>query len=92
MGGRGVLEDGTVIFDALATITREEAFKVFGTILEAPEAEIAFADSADISSWAVAGISKCVSSGLIKGYEDNTLRPRATISRAEMASLLMRMG
>lgn len=92
MGGRGTLEDGSVIFDASATITREEAFKVFGTILESPETEVTFADSADISSWAMVGISKCVSAGLIKGYEDNTLRPRATISRAEMASLLMRMG
>ncbi len=92
MGGRGTLEDGSVIFDAGATITREEAFKVFGTILEAPETEITFADSADISSWAMSGISKCICAGLIKGYEDNTLRPRATISRAEMASLLMRMG
>ena len=29
--------------------------------------------------------------GLVKGYEDNTLRPTATATRAEVAAIMQRM-
>ena len=37
-------------------------------------------------------ISKCVAAGAVNGYEDNTIRPKNTISRAEMATLLSKLG
>ncbi len=92
MNGRGTLEDGTVIFDANATITREEACKVLGIILPETEAvEIAFSDADSISAWAVDGIISCIDAGIIKGFTDGTVRPRSNISRAEFAVMLGRL-
>ncbi len=91
MSGRGITEDGTLIFDADAPITREEAFKVIGSILTATEADIGFADRSEISDWAVSGIAECVGAGIISGYGDNTIRPKATITRAELAIMLCRI-
>lgn len=91
MSGRGTLEDGTVVFDAGATITREEAFKVIGSLLKSSSGSIDFADASDISSWAAAGVAKCVGAGIVSGYGDNTIRPKATITRAEFAAMLSKM-
>jgi len=92
MSGRGVKEDGTVIFDASATITRQEACKVLGSLITAETSELTFTDSADIPDWAAEGIAKCVSGGIIGGYDDGTVRPGATVTRAEFATMLSRMG
>ncbi len=92
MNGRATLEDGTVLFDANATITREEACKVLGIILpETESAEITFSDADSISSWAVDGIASCIASGIIKGFTDGTVRPHSNISRAEFAVMLSRL-
>lgn len=91
MSGRGTLEDGTVLFDADATITREEAFKVIGSLLNSASGSIDFADASEISNWAASGIAKCVGAGIVSGYGDNTIRPGATITRAELASMLAKM-
>ena len=92
MSGRGVTDDGKVIFDAGATITREEAFKVIGSLVDAREGELSFTDSNKIADWAKSGIAKCIAKGIISGYEDNTVRPKANISRAEFATILSKMG
>ncbi len=92
MNGRATLEDGTVIFDANATITRQEVCKVLGVILpEAESSEIAFVDSASIAEWALDGVTKCIGAGIIKGFTDGTVRPGAEISRAEFAVMLGRI-
>ena len=92
MSGRGVLENGTVVFDANATITREEAFKFIGTIITASESDISFTDADSISDWAKSGVAECVGAGIVSGYGDNTIRPKATITRAELATILGRMS
>ena len=92
MNGYGVDENGVTIFRADAAITRQEAFKVIGLLLDNDGALLKFADNAAIADWAYEGIAKCVASGAVRGYEDNTIRPQATISRAEMAAILARLG
>ncbi len=92
MSGRGTLDDGTVIFDAGATITREEVCKVLGGLITGEFAAdmTVFSDSPSISPWALDGIAKCIGAGVVKGFTDSTIRPQAKISRAEIAAMLMR--
>lgn len=49
-----------------------------------------FTDAASVSDWAKESVEWAVGSGLIGGYEDSTLRPQGTTTRAEVASVLQR--
>ena len=75
-------------------MSRAEVLQVLGALL-AEKAELSlttsFADDADIPDWARTNITRIVGYGLISGFEDNTLRPGAVISRAEIAALLVRI-
>lgn len=50
-----------------------------------------FADVSLVPDWAMEGVSWCVSNGVIRGFEDNTIGPLRSISRAELATVLMRI-
>lgn len=91
MNGYGT-ENGVTLFGANDSLTREAALKVLGSLLDNDGIALKFADVQDISDWAFDGISKCVAAGAVNGYEDNTIRPKNTISRAEMATLLSKLG
>ena len=91
MNGYGT-ENGVTIFGANDSLTREAALKVLGSLLDNDGTALKFADVQNISDWAYDGISKCVAVGAVNGYEDNTIRPKNTISRAEMATLLSKLG
>ncbi len=92
MSGRGVDQNGTVIFDPNATITRQEAFKVIGALLDTEGTALEFPDASAVADWAYEGVSKCVGAGIVSGRSDGTLAPMATITRAEFAALLTRIG
>ena len=47
-----------------------------------------FADNKDIPEWAKKPIKILVSSGLLRGYDDNTVKPRNTVTRAEAITML----
>ncbi|MBT2290968.1 cadherin-like beta sandwich domain-containing protein [Paenibacillus albidus] len=49
-----------------------------------------FKDRESIRPWAQAAISQAVEQGIATGYEDGKFRPGSSISRAEMAVLMMR--
>ncbi len=49
-----------------------------------------FADSADIAPKYAADFEKAVSNGLIRGYDDGTLRPKDNITRVEALAILAR--
>lgn len=51
---------------------------------------LGFADADDISSYAISAMNWAVGTGLIKGYENNTVRPLNNATRAEAATLLQR--
>lgn len=92
MSGRGTGDDGTVVFDPNATITRQEAFKVIGALVDAAATELTFTDSADIADWALEGMTSCVGAGLVSGYDDGSVRPTATITRSELSAVLAKLG
>ncbi len=51
---------------------------------------LGFVDADEISEYAISAMNWAVGQNLIKGYEDNTVRPANNITRAEMATVLQR--
>ncbi|CAK4841906.1 unnamed protein product [Aphanomyces euteiches] len=49
-----------------------------------------FIDQDQIPTWATNMVSQAVEIGILQGYLDGSLRPMQTVSRAEMASMLVR--
>ncbi len=88
-------DDGT--FQPNTAITREQlaailrnyaAYKGLDTSASGDLSTYTDADS--VSDWAKESVEWVVGSGLIGGYEDSTLRPQGTTTRAEVASVLQR--
>ena len=50
----------------------------------------AFVDNASISWWAREGVNTACAKGIVKGYEDQTVRPQGTATRAEAVTMLLR--
>ncbi len=83
----GGYEDNT--FRPDNEVTREEAAAMFQRAYQVnSHGLITFADSDQISAWATTAISAMVGTGIINGYEDNTFRPAASITRAEVVKIL----
>ncbi|MFC3800875.1 InlB B-repeat-containing protein [Cohnella sp. GCM10012308] len=82
--------DGT--FKPNRTVTRAEFAVMLANSLklEVEGARLTFSDAAKIPSWAREAIAQAVKADIITGYEDGTFRPNATITRAEMASMIAR--
>ena len=57
---------------------------------EIASGELSFADSAEVSDWARDSIAHAVEIGVMTGYTDNTVRPKANITRAETFALVNR--
>lgn len=78
-------------------ITREEAASVAARVAEQKgakkdNADITFTDEDDISNWAKdAHVKDAVLYGIIKGYDTGEFKPKANITRAEAAQILLRM-
>ena len=88
-------DDGT--FQPNAAITREQMaailrnyaqYKGFDTSTSGDLST--YSDAASVSDWAQESVEWMVGSGLLGGYDDNTLRPQGTTTRAEVASVLQR--
>jgi len=74
------------------TVSRDEfvAMIVKALKLEGAGAALDFADAGSIQPWAKPYIAQAFESGLISGYADRTFRPKASISRVELAVLTVR--
>ena len=88
-------DDGT--FQPNAAITREQMAAILrnyaaykGMDVTAVGDLSAYTDAASVSDWAKDSVQWMVGSGLLGGYEDGTLRPHGTTTRAEVASVLQR--
>lgn len=53
--------------------------------------EIKFADNGNIPDWAAQSVKNLVGYGIVKGFEDNTLRPYDGITKAQAAEMLWQM-
>ena len=94
-----LIVDGMKIGDMILPddpITREEAATIAAKVAEAKKAdkedvEINFSDDAQISGWAYDDVKAAASYGIIKGYDTGDFKPKATITRAEAAQILLRL-
>ena len=95
--------DGT--FKPNSPITREEAAKIIATLISDGDTILGtdadgnaihkdvvtrFADDKDISVWADESVEALHNGKIIKGYEDNTFRPKENIRRGEAAAIINR--
>ena len=55
------------------------------------DVEINFDDSKNIPGWAMQSVKNLVGYGIIKGFEDNTLRPYDNITKAQTAEMIYQM-
>ncbi len=53
--------------------------------------KLAFADARNIPDWAMQSVKNLVGYGIIKGFEDNTLRPYDNITKAQTAEMIYQM-
>ena len=81
--GDGTFQSGNVITREEFTAILERASNIAETNIE-----LAFADKDDIYYWAVESVRKVSSVGIVRGYEDNTFRPKNFVTRAEVATML----
>ena len=75
-----------------ASVTREQVFtmisRAFGLYAKDPEGWNGFSDSDACSGYSKNAISALCERGIVSGYPDGTLRPKALITRAELAQLI----
>ncbi|MCG9966447.1 S-layer homology domain-containing protein [Pelotomaculum terephthalicicum JT] len=55
------------------------------------ETGLDFKDAGIVPDWARASMARVVSAGIIRGYEDGSLKPGANLTRAEIAVLITRL-
>ncbi len=85
-------DDGS--FKPNQEMTREEAFVILyravkdQLIVASGAAKPSFADESGVSSWAKEALAALAEAGIIKGYEDGSIRPKEKITRAEIASIV----
>jgi len=85
----GGYDDGT--FKPNASITRAEATAMLMRWLRLPAGQESNFTDVDSTYWAYNAINTAATMGIVGGYDDNTFRPRASISRAELTALLSRV-
>lgn len=76
--------------DPLSTITRSEAATIVARTQPQGLFKITFdaSDKSDIPAWAEDGITTLITLGAMKGYEDGSLKPLNTLTKAEAAKIL----
>lgn len=82
----GIAQDGQIYFGANNSLMRVEALMMVNNAIN-PEYEsnidLDFADTDTIPAWALQAVKNMEGYGLIKGFDDNTLRPYSLISKAQ---------
>ncbi|MDO4280387.1 MAG: DUF1533 domain-containing protein [Peptococcaceae bacterium] len=78
-----------------ANITRQEALAVLARAFAIEDVDASaldkFSDGDDVANWAKKTVAAMVQAGYINGYEDGTLNPKGTITRAEFAAIMDNM-
>lgn len=75
------------------TLTREQmaSMLVRAAGLTTSGTPVSFSDTAQVSSWSLPSLQTAVSSGLMNGYTDGTVKPQGLTTRAEAATVLSRL-
>ncbi len=88
---KGNARSDGIYFNPKANITRQEVMVMFARMfnLNGTYDLSEFSDAGDIASWAKSGVEAVVASGLIVG-SNGRLNPKASITRAELATMISR--
>lgn len=82
--------NGRVYFEPNSQITRAEAITILSRIL--PENmgrdKLQYKDLNNIPLWSADAFKKLNTAGLISGYDDNTIKPQNSVTRAEAVTML----
>ena len=87
---------GQVADESETAASREYAAAAFlrlaeGLAVPAEESALeAFSDASEVHVWYRSELAAAVSAGILRGYEDGTLRPQGTVRRVEALVLLSR--
>ena len=84
-------------FSPSGDLTREQLATILFRYAEAKGYDVSaaadlsgFPDAGDIQDYAMEALSWAVAEGLLQGFEDDSLRPGGTATRAQIATILMR--
>lgn len=87
--GEHFAPNDSITREQLATITANFMVRLYDGVTPT---ELSFSDVTSISDWAVSGVSYCTAAGLVGGFEDNTFRPAARATRAQVAAIMQRLA
>ncbi|OAS17909.1 endo-1,4-beta-xylanase [Paenibacillus oryzisoli] len=84
-------EDGTFVPND--NITREQMAVILARAAQLASStnSLDYKDSGDVSAWAQGPIAALTTKGILNGYEDGTLKPKAYSTRAEAAVIVIRI-
>jgi len=87
---KGRLVDGKRVFGANEQITREEACAILGRMLgdTVKPKRVYFTDRDSVAKYAAGYLDILADMHVLKGYEDDTFRPKRLITREEAASMI----
>ena len=90
----GMPSDAGIAFKPNLTLTRQEAATMLGRLFEQGYAvpELSYADAADIAGWAAPHVALLGSIGALDDFVTDTFAPATPLTRAEMASMLLRIN
>lgn len=84
-------DDGKLYLHPYQQLTRIAAIKIIDSALkvETPNTEpLDFADKYDIPEWGEQAVKNMEGYGIVRGYDDNTLRPWENLTKAHTAEML----
>ena len=80
-----------VYFAPNRALTREQAMTIIGRVQQSGymQADITeYTDHANVQTWSLKYVKELVGRGIISGFDDGTLRPEASVTRAQLAKIL----
>ena len=86
---KGKDNNGKLFFEPNAYITRAEAVTIISRLL--PELiekkELTFTDANEIPDWSQDAFKTLTAAGILNGYDDNTIKPKNNVTRAEAVTM-----
>ena len=90
----GDASNGKLYYNADEPITRIEAIAIISRAITPnviSDGDLTYADAQSVPDWGVQHVLNMENYGIIKGYDDNTIRPNAVMTKAQSAEMVYQM-